>query len=162
VKQSKLRAIDGTKTTVAPQPRRGLAKLVYQVVKELGGASTEQIKKYLPAVSDDVHDFLDKKKFENCLYSCVYSGYLITDGDKYRLAPLDYYEARQEIVSRPRSTTDNGRGTNKKKRHSNPPPDTVEYIRPMFHWLVLASIAVITGCVGFLAGLLTGLLLHSV
>lgn len=156
MKQSNLRAIDGTKTTVAPQPRRGLAKLVYQVVSELGGASEAQIKKYLPVVAENVDDLLNKKKFESCLYSCVYSGYLITDGSKYRIAPLDYYEARQEIVSRPRSVEPKKRSP--KRKH---PEHPIEYVRPLWHWWILASVGVITACVGFLAGLILGLLINQ-
>ena len=155
MKQTKLRAIDGTQKTVAPQPVRGLAKLVYQVVKELGGASEQQIKKYLPAVTDDADQYINKKKFDACLYSCVYSGYLITDGSKYRIAPRSYYEARQEVVA------------SNKARHlsgetKRDPKETIRerfvYERPLWHWWILASVGVITACVGYIGGLVTGLL----
>lgn len=162
MQQTKVTVLDGTLNTVAPEPRRGLAKLVYQVVKELGGASTHQIKKYLPAVTDDVDKYINTKKFDACLYSCVYSGYLITDGDKYRIAPKSYFDARQVIVANNKDRHLSGEARKYKQQRKHPQPDNIEYVRPLWHWTLLGSVGVITACFGFIAGLLTGLLLHSV
>ncbi len=155
--RDKLTVVDGRDQRQAPSPQRGLVKLVFQTVKELEAATEAQIKKYLPVIADDATLYMDKKKFESCLYSAVYSGYLITDKGKYRVAPHSYYEARQAIVEDHKAN----RGKPKKKR-KHPKQDDVVYIRPLWHWAVLGSIAVITLCVGFLAGLLLGLLLHTV
>jgi hypothetical protein len=160
-RKTKVTVIDGTKQTVAPSPQRGLVKLVYQTVKELERATEAQIKKYLPVIAEDATLYMDKKKFESCLYSAVYSGYLITDKGQYRVAPLSYYEARQEIVAENKANFNAGNGRKVKKR-KHPKQDQVTYVRPMWHWTLIASVGVITLCVGFLLGLITGLLLHSV
>jgi len=157
MQQSNITVLDGTLNTVAPEPRRGLAKLVYQVVKELGGASTHQIKKYLPAVTDDVDKYINTKKFDACLYSCVYSGYLITDGDKYRIAPKSYFDARQVIVANNKDRHLSGSARKYKQQRKHPAIPTLTYLRPFWHWITLTSVGVITGCVGFLIGLLIGL-----
>lgn len=154
MQRNKVTVIDGTKQSVAPAPSRGLAKLVYQVVKELGGATETQIKKYLPAVSDDVDQYINRKKFDNCLYSSVYSGYLITDGNKYRIAPMSYYEARQEIVHENKAR--HARGDTKRVRR-HPEKDHVTYVRPLWHWAFITCVGVITAVMGFFIGFFTGL-----
>ncbi len=94
-----LKAIDGTKSRKrAPAPTRGLIKAVYETVDALGGPCTEdQILQMLPAAVDD-SSMIGKGRVHACVLNAVWRGYLIYRDDRYSVAPLAYWEARQRAI----------------------------------------------------------------
>lgn len=101
MKTTKLKAIDGTGSKVAPRPTRGLLRAVYDTIDACGGADFKTVRKYLPAAIEDISQVVSKKKIERCLYNAVYRGYLIHDSDHevWKIAPVSYYVARQEHLA---------------------------------------------------------------
>ncbi len=96
-----MKAIDGTKRGYAPRPTRAsMLRALYDAVEAAGSvAKIREIKELLP-LTDDAHRLLKKSAIDHGLYNAVYSGYLVHNpkDDTYRIAPLSYYEARQQVV----------------------------------------------------------------
>ena len=85
---------------IAPQPKRGLLKAVFDTVEGLGGASETEVYKYLPAAITASSQVVTHKKLKAALTSAVYRGFLIYDpaNRKFRIAPMTYYKARVEYM----------------------------------------------------------------
>ena len=107
--KNRLTVVDGTgQDRKAPRPKYGLARALYEVVDACGGATFEQIVKYLPAAIIDAKQVASRKKIAHNLYHCVYRGYLVHQGEaRYKtadtkghwfIAPLSYYNARQQYL----------------------------------------------------------------
>lgn len=93
-----LKSINVNDTKLAPKPNHGVVAAIYEVVEALGGATEEQVYRYLPAaIKDDkkvTHRVLSKQ-----LYNAVYRGYLIhTPDGYYKIAPMSYYISRNAFV----------------------------------------------------------------
>jgi len=93
-------AIDGTHASGrAPEPSFGLVLAVYRTVEAYGLASESEVYELLPAAIEKSSQVVTKKKVHATLYSAVYAGYLCTDKGKYKVAPIEYYTARQRIIA---------------------------------------------------------------
>lgn len=151
-----MKVIDGTKSKgTAPSPSRGLIKAVYYCVAELGGATYDQVRRYLPAAIDSASQIATPAKLERCLKNAVYRGYLIHDStDHFRVAPIEYYEERQRYLQEVEARTVRD-GVPKKKIRM--PVQEFIYARPMWHWSVIVGV----GLGGFMAGWFFGVMVLS-
>lgn len=85
-------------STHAPSPRKGtIAAAIYEVVRDLGGATMKDIKKYYPTKPGVKQ--IDQRRIEANTGLAVERGYLISDHTqdvvKYRIAPIEYFRARK-------------------------------------------------------------------
>ncbi len=94
------KVIDGSGSSTAPRPKRGLTRALYDTVEACGGADFSTVRKYLPAAVENISQIISRKKIERGLYDAVYRGYLIHDSahKMWRIAPHSYWEARQEYL----------------------------------------------------------------
>ena len=80
----------------APSPQRGLSKVVYKTIQELGGATENQIAKYAPAMIEDGQKMVvNRVRISNVLNSMQYGGYIISKGAYYMIAPVEYFNQRR-------------------------------------------------------------------
>ena len=115
-KKSNIKAIDGgAGAEHAPRPHHGLIRALYDTVDACGGATLDQIRRYLPAAIDNISQVMRKNRLKKALYNAVYRGYLIHDDTKdeeyWHVAPIDYYNARQEHVKEIEARSVRGSGT---------------------------------------------------
>jgi hypothetical protein len=80
----------------APLPKRGIIRAVVETVQGLGGATEQQVYKYLPASILKSDQVITHKKLKSALISGVYRGYLVHDPklNQYKLAPMSYFQER--------------------------------------------------------------------
>jgi hypothetical protein len=151
-KVSPLGVIDGTKQKTAPRPsRRGLMRAIYETVEALGGATPQQILKYLPAAIDDITGIIKGNKLKRAIYSSVYDGYLIhnKENDHYYIAPIDYYEQRQKWLKECQKRSRKGV---KKVRHRESYDSHTPVIIPFAYKLLIALLCGVSFCAGILVG----------
>ena len=145
-----LKVLDGSRTELAPRPKRhGPTRLLYDVVDAMGGeATTAEIKKYLPAAVTDAKDVITQKKLNGALKRCVYLGYLVVLGDKYKVAPMAYYESRQDYVKELRDKYNKKDPSELIKRARGASP----FVVSQTNWWATATLSLLGFIVGFLIG----------
>ena len=148
-------------------PTRGLARLVYKIIKERGVPVTAD---YIVASLDaDKNSQIswDSKKLELSLKNSVYQGYLVeVNPGVYRAASEVEYRARQNWLGtntvtggleaqRKRYTPKKSKAKRKapRKRTATPPPTYIESNTPMVSALIAGALVV-----GVLAGFVTAVL----
>ena len=87
----------------APRPTRAsIQRAIYDAVESLGGdgGTDKEIRKLLPATDDAERLILRRKKLDRALYMSQYAGYIVHNprNNTYKIAPLEYYTARQKVV----------------------------------------------------------------
>ena len=85
---------------LAPCPQKGLSKRVYQTIDACGQASFIEVQKYLPAAMVRNSIKYDRVKLERCLSMLEYRGFIQKVGDKYRIAPYEYFAVRDEWLTK--------------------------------------------------------------
>lgn len=151
-----MKLIDGTSGKRAPSPaRKGLMRAIYDTVDALGGASKQQIRKYLPAAIDDISGLVSTKKLDRAIYSSVYDGYLIhnPDNDKYFIAPIDYYKSRRDWLAKCRERSTPGAHAGKK------PSAALVESRPSLITRTIKVLFVLSVTWAFTFGILVGMLI---
>jgi hypothetical protein len=134
----------------APLPQRGVSKALYETVESMAGPATfREVWDLLPAAIDSSSQIGTKKKILQSLQGMVYRGYFVHDenGGRWNIAPLSYYEARQQYIHDLGEAHDN-KGDKPKK------PLTPSIPEQQMHrmWLMIGL-----AC-GFLAGFIFGAL----
>jgi len=125
-----------------------MLRALYDAVEAAGSvAKLSEIKELLP-LTDDAHRLMKKSAINHGLYNAVYSGYLVHNpkDDTYRIAPLSYYEARQQVVLETRV-----KNADRPKSPRMPKRERHEVIY-LTNWKVVA----IVGWVSFFAGVVLG------
>ena len=82
----------------APRPpNKTISQAVYDVIQELGGSATlSDVVKYMPAQEMTVK--YTRKQIKAALSNSKSRGYFVRDGDRFKIAPITYYKAKQEAV----------------------------------------------------------------
>ena len=122
-------------------PREGLARRIYFVVQDLGGATFDAVKRYLLTDPDAAE--ISDEKLKTSLGNCVYRGYLIREGKTYHVAPLSYYQAKSEKWRASlRKTYEKKRAGKPLGRKGRPPKDgSLTSVQNAFEDLVSAKAA---------------------
>ena len=143
-----LNVIDGTNTKKAPPPRRrGWTTSLYNVIDaNRGWSNTDEIRELLPAELDS-HQIISDDDLRKRLGIAVYQGYLIERDGRYNIAPYSYWEKRQDELRERRNNP-------VPRRRRRPKDAPLAYLpRPMWHWLVLATVAANAFVIGLLIGI---------
>lgn len=90
--------VDGTDTRRAPAPKHGLQRAVFKTVEALERATEKAVYEMIPAAITQGNQVVSHKKLLRSLKNGVYRGYFITEKNIFRIAPLSYYQARQEYI----------------------------------------------------------------
>lgn len=133
----------------APRPQRGLQAVLYDVVKDCGECTEEEIKYMLPSATDNAKLYMDGKKVHAGLLNAKSSGYLVHEPTKdvWRIAPYSYYQARQEWLNDPERPRQRRLPVPRKQPGA---PETVTIFRHDWRVTILAGIA------AFLLGFVVG------
>jgi hypothetical protein len=139
-------------TKIAPLPKRGLLKAVFDTIEGLGGASEQEVYKYLPAAITVSNQVVTHKKLKASLVSGVYRGFLIHDSanHKYRIAPMSYYKARMEYID----NLEHQHTQPRRMADKLPEPERGDDL-PVAWWVILIIFIAMSS---FLAGFVVGVL----
>ncbi len=163
---SRLSLIDGKDVgELAPKPRAGLVKIIYEILEALGQAHYRKIKEYIPAAVTKASQVTTEVKLKRCLYNGVYRGYFQHEDTKgnmmmrseknikrgtWKIASLDYYNQRQSYLTEM---------ANDDLRHKHQPEkiqQDIDIIKET-NWPITVAVGV--SC--FLAGLSIGVFVGS-
>jgi hypothetical protein len=152
MKKADLKAIDGTKTTKAPAPKRGLSLAIFETIDGLGGATLAQVKRYLPAAITETNQVASPKKLLTALQNGIYRGYFISDGKIFRIAPRSYYNARQAYMNSLKGRRADHTPEFRPTKLPDLPEAKTGSDSLQINWWLLLLVAVLSGWTGVLVG----------